>query len=269
MEFDNNKIQKIRQIFSDELAKFEGQDGISLLTVSVMSCFPDYYLSDKNLIEDVKFALDVVESYFDESMYPSDRNIIKSAIMLSDGYKYGVTKRLKGAIDGHGSLAAELIRAVAFSDIIPPFIQHDIAGIVEKHDSKTDEGMNKSERLVWQSLKLANDRKKFGKFFSNSEEESAKSEFQTSVRFARDLTKKNVWDGYVYVDENNENVIIINDNRLNIPPSLADAFFTISNSMRGKTENEAKRDGYVYDPSLQMWVSQPVELKEVPDGLER
>ena len=134
------------EYFQEELSRFEGKGlGILEFTKAVMDSLPAAFYGGPEdpgytaIHTKMCFAFGEVRinlAHMKEHMQPSDRDIVRAALLLHDGLAYGPDGKSKKIIYTHPMDMATLIRDVKWDNLLPAFFRDEIAQVVETHSGE-------------------------------------------------------------------------------------------------------------------------------------
>lgn len=143
-----NDLNEIQSILKTEFAAFETSDsGILNFTQTVMQYLPEYYFRKRaNGKENIilllaKSSFTIANMLFKMDYYMrkfemSERDCIRSALLLCDGFVYGAENIVPAGTHedpNHPKLMSVFIAHEKWNDLLPAFIRQDIADCVETH----------------------------------------------------------------------------------------------------------------------------------------
>lgn len=261
---------EIEHIFQKELTSFEGtDDSIKEFVFKIMENLPDYFLNqksegtDNDIIIHTKTSLAFANSLFvlesfQEKFMVSERNIIRAALFLHDGFLYGVEKQDSPCHD-HPEIMGLYIRSKAWDNVLVSFFREDIARLVECHSGQWNKKKgcielkkpsSEDEYFVHFCTYLASRKEttldlplvstyyhaKIKK--TDDDEKSSKiqpsTDQQISLELASVIVKQMIqnktWNGFVYYDDEGC-FVLLNEQKVPVAESLREAFQIIGQAI--------------------------------------
>lgn len=267
--------EKIKSLFSREFASYESKSGLEGWTVDVLATLPDYFWTcpasstgkhhslvqngeGGNLIHtkmdvwvaNTLFELDRWASAFQD---PVMRDMIRTALILHDGMKYGDGSS-GFVVHEHPLLMAQYLTSGKWEGTLPPSILNSIAGMIAAHSGKWNTSkhspvvlpypQNESEYFVHicdylgsrDNIMLAVEETEalfqvpVGEVPQTEAKEEKKIEADTGnpllddeIRFVRQLVHGNNWNRKIY-GKGDSRCIYLNGVRVNIDKKFLPAF---------------------------------------------
>ena len=158
---------KAEEIFRKEFETFESDSGIKEWTADILNSLPEYFWEcaasstgkhhnrfqngeGGNVVHtkmNLAFANEMLQLEHWNSLFDVlTRDMIRSALLLHDGLKYGPNKA-PFVLHEHPVLMAEYIRSEKWDDSIPEFIRSQVADMVARHSGQGVAARNSSTIL--------------------------------------------------------------------------------------------------------------------------
>lgn len=138
--------KEVLDVFGKELDFFETSGtGIRDFTEKIMCCMPDYFLERENgkdncILIHTKSCMVIAEELFKlecfrDKFQASERDCIRSALLLQDAMLYGAGEEHK-RIHDHPEYVSILIQSNSWDELLPAFLRKEIAGMVASHEGQ-------------------------------------------------------------------------------------------------------------------------------------
>ena len=246
------------EIFKNELGSFEAPvSGYRDFTLSILNRLPAYFLTpgrdggDNSVVSHTKASVAFANTLLGLEAYrsmfgASERDIIRSALLLHDGMIYGTAENPGQINPSHPDLMAEFIE-LDTEAALPPFMRGEVVSAVRKHSgnrSINGAGVpNGSEidRFVHMCVYLATKKETtvllpgVADYYKRNLGMQAMN-VDTAISIVRQMTDGCYWDGQVYSD-NNSTFVVLNNSKVYVAAELREAFLIVGQARCASTQN--------------------------------
>ena len=276
-----NDINMIMGVFQKELASFEMHDQtIKNFTIEILKNVPSYFFShdadgkENYILAHTKSCCAFAESlflldYYREKFQVSERDCIRSALLLHDAMIYGAeeesgqSKPKKYTVKHeHPELMYIFLKSNSWDPLLPAFVRDDIAMMVATHSGQwnvTEDNIelkkpkSEAENFVHQCVYLASKqectvslpvtmryyenalRKREQKLYAQMEaqQQNGVCSYQAALRIVQQMTDCHNWDGNVYI-ENQFAYVVLDGYYVPVAEDLYQAFVTIGQARQAQ-----------------------------------
>lgn len=246
-----------RIYFKDELAAFEGQGtGVAEFCAAVMDTLPEKFcgpdpaapgytaLHTKTAFAFLETALSL--DHRRAKHMASDRDVMRAATLLHDGFAYGFDGAAKKPVADHPKLMADYVRDARWDGLLPDFAREDIAKAIETHSGQWGAAplrapSTEMEKLVHECVYFASRKattvglpgveaylaKEAAKMASSSSEAAFRRDLET----VRQMTDGREWDGATYYYDQVP-YVFIDGASVPVPKNLEPAFLTVGEARK-------------------------------------
>lgn len=256
--------KEVLRVFQKELDSFEENgDGVKELTVAVLQQLPDYFWEqtgkgENTIIVHTKaslaFANTLFKLEFIQKRFPeSARDMIRSALLLHDGFAYGNGEDRKIKKD-HPYMMALYLMNEYWDRYLPNFIREVIADMIGSHSGQWNQAdgmvLKKPEKdaeiFVHMCVYLASKGDTTVNLpgvvsYYRKEKDPIKAkdpcttqpvqafDFNAAMEIAGQMVKGRMWDGNVYY-EGTDSYVYLDRQKVSVADKLRPAFVTIGQS---------------------------------------
>lgn len=253
--------KEIWKIFQKELQTFEDNDShIQEFTLYALQELPDYFFKpqlsgmENGTILHTKSAMEYVNTlfkmeYFQDKFLMTNRDIIRSAVMLHDGFQFGCQYSHRTVPD-HPKLASDFIMDPKWDKFLPTFVRSSISGIVETHSGQWagiagfKMPSNDMEHFTHICIFLASKRSttidlpySFAYYQSKLKEQAIQNQFFQSkelfLHIAKQMVEGRNWDGRIYY-ECSLPYIYVDQQKIPVAKELEQAFVILGQAQQGR-----------------------------------
>lgn len=254
--------KEILDVFGKELESFETSGtGIRNFTKQILCYMPDYFVEkedcgDNDIVIYTKSCLAMANKVFElecfrDKFQASERDCIRSALLLQDAMFYGAGEERK-RIHEHPEYIAIYVKNDKWEEFLPAFMRKEIAGMVASHegewnkkeedDLKLTKPVTECEMFVHMVSRLVKSQEVttqlpiVEKSYKYIYEELNGRNEKNIQDIAENMVKGQNWDGAVKKDASGL-FIVLNSARVPVAGKLAAALQSISPQVCQKKNN--------------------------------
>lgn len=253
--------KEILGLFQKELQTFEDNGShIREFTLYVLQEFPDYFFQpqtsgvESGIILHTKSAMEYVNTlfkleYFQEKFIMTNRDIIRSAVMLHDGFQFGIQYSNR-VVPEHPKISADFIMDSKWDTFLPIFVRSAISGIVETHSGQWMDGIlrppsNDMEHFAHACIFLASKRSTTIDlpynlaYYQNKINEQINQQINqfpqkdVFLHVAKQMVTGRNWDGRIYY-EGQIPYIYVDQQKIPVARELEQAFVILGQAYQGQ-----------------------------------
>lgn len=150
--------KEVLDVFGKELAAFETTGtGIRDFTKKIICCMPDYFLERNNgkdncILIHTKSCMVIAEELFKlecfrEKFQVSERDCIRSALLLQDAMLYGAGE-VHERLHEHPEYISIFIQSNKWEELLPAFLRKEIAEMVAAHEGQWNKSGEEDLKLL-------------------------------------------------------------------------------------------------------------------------